>query len=87
MLPIAYWLDNQTLDIIRASLTQSRLVTEGWIERSAIEKLLSEHKLRRADHHVRIWMLMNLDAWFRIYWEGEKAVSAVGAGMIPQLAT
>jgi len=42
---------------------------------SAVERLLGEHLQRRADHHVRIWMLMNLDVWYRIYLSGERTAS------------
>jgi asparagine synthase (glutamine-hydrolysing) len=71
MFPVAYWLNAETLGLIRESLVDSPLVTEHWIEQTGVERLLSEHSQHRADHHVRIWMLMNLDAWFRIYVDGE----------------
>jgi len=31
-----------------------------------VDRLCGEHLAHRADHHVRIWMLLNLDAWCRI---------------------
>jgi asparagine synthase (glutamine-hydrolysing) len=71
MFPVAYWLNAETLGLIRESLVDGPLVTGGWIEQTGVERLLSEHNQHRADHHVRIWMLMNLDAWFRIYVDGE----------------
>jgi hypothetical protein len=67
MFPVAYWLNDKVLENIRASLLRGPLVTQGWIEPEGVERLLSEHRQRRADHHVRIWMLLNLDAWFCIY--------------------
>jgi asparagine synthase (glutamine-hydrolysing) len=76
MFPVAYWLNAETLELIHDCLAHGPLVTEGWIERLGIERLLAEHKQHRADHHVRIWMLMNLDAWFRIYVEGEDAIQS-----------
>ncbi len=73
MFPVAYWLHADALSAIQASLLKGPLITEGWIEPSAIERLLVEHKQHRADHHVRIWMLLNLEAWHRIYMCGEQA--------------
>jgi asparagine synthase (glutamine-hydrolysing) len=73
MFPVAHWLNTATLGPIRDSLVQSPLIAQGWIEASGVERLVSEHLQHRADHHVRIWMLMNLDAWFRIYVTGEKS--------------
>jgi asparagine synthase (glutamine-hydrolysing) len=74
MFPVAYWLNGKVLENIRAVLLQGPLVTQGWIEPAGVDRLLSEHQQRRADHHVRIWMLLNLDAWFRIYVAGQDAI-------------
>jgi asparagine synthase (glutamine-hydrolysing) len=71
MFPVAYWLNDRVLNDIRTSLLQGPLVKQNWIEPAAVERLASEHRQRRTDHHVRIWMLLNLDAWFRIYVERE----------------
>jgi asparagine synthase (glutamine-hydrolysing) len=71
MFPVAYWLNDRVLNDIKTSLLQGPLVKQNWIEPAAVERLASEHRQRRADHHVRIWMLLNLDAWFRIYVERE----------------
>jgi asparagine synthase (glutamine-hydrolysing) len=76
MFPVAYWLNNKTLEDVRKSLLEGPLVTEDWIQPAAVERLTSEHRQRRADHHVRIWMLLNLDAWFRIYVQGQDAIQA-----------
>jgi asparagine synthase (glutamine-hydrolysing) len=75
MFPVAYWLHAETIATIRTSLLQGPLVTEGWITPAAVERLLSEHAQHRADHHVRIWMLLNLDAWHRLYVSGTPTAS------------
>jgi asparagine synthase (glutamine-hydrolysing) len=72
MFPVAYWLDPSVLEAIRVPLLHGPLVSEGWIEGSAIERLFAEHLRHQSDHHVRIWMLLNLDAWHRIYIDGEQ---------------
>jgi asparagine synthase (glutamine-hydrolysing) len=73
MFPVAYWLSDQTLPAIRRSLVQGPAVRNGWIRADAVERLCSEHLAHRADHHVRLWMLLNLDAWSRIYLDNEAA--------------
>ena len=50
-----------------ATLARGHLVKEGWIERSAVARLVGQHAAGRTDHHVRIWMLLNLEAWYRLY--------------------
>ena len=75
MFPVAYWLHAETLATTRTSLLQGPLVAEGWVTPVAVERLLSEHAQHRADHHVRIWMLLNLDAWHRLYISGTPTAS------------
>jgi hypothetical protein len=45
-------------------------VKEGWFKKESIENLLSEHRSNRRDHHVRLWMLLNLEIWHQLYIEG-----------------
>jgi hypothetical protein len=45
-----------------------------------VDRLCAEHLAHRADHHVRIWMLLNLDAWCRIYLDGTAADSGLLTG-------
>jgi asparagine synthase (glutamine-hydrolysing) len=82
MFPVASWLSGDRLLDLRDQLLRGPLVSGDWIRASAIERLISEHEHRRTDHHVRIWMLLNLDTWLRIYVEGSSE-SAVAANMQP----
>ena len=80
MFPVAYWLSEHTLPAIRRRLMQGPVVRNGWIRTEAVERLCAEHLAHQADHHVRIWMLLNLDAWYQIYMEREAAGSSRAAG-------
>jgi asparagine synthase (glutamine-hydrolysing) len=80
MFPVAYWLTDQSLPDIRGRLVRGPAVQNGWIRAEAIDRLCAEHLAHRADHHVRIWMLLNLDAWYRIYMVSEAAGSSAAAG-------
>ncbi|MFQ5528722.1 MAG: asparagine synthase (glutamine-hydrolyzing) [Gemmatimonadota bacterium] len=72
MFPVASWLNGDTARRIADQLSEGPLVRAGWIDRQAPRTLMAEHQARRQDHHVRIWMLLNLDAWYRIYVEPER---------------
>ena len=39
--------------------------------------LLEEHLCGRADHNFRLWILLNLEIWHRLNWEG-LSVAAMG---------
>jgi asparagine synthase (glutamine-hydrolysing) len=70
MLPMAFWMRPEVLGQTRKALLEGPLVREGWVRATAIERLLDEHLRRRADHHVRIWMLISLDVWHREFFGG-----------------
>jgi asparagine synthase (glutamine-hydrolysing) len=76
MFPVAYWLTEQSLPEIRRRLVGGPAVRNGWIRAEAVDRLCAEHLAHRADHHVRIWMLLNLDAWYRIYLKDDAADSS-----------
>lgn len=70
MFPIAYWFRTDLFALVRQVLEGSHFVREGWFEREAIHRLLEEHRGRRNDHHVRLWMLLNLELWHQLYIQG-----------------
>jgi asparagine synthase (glutamine-hydrolysing) len=70
MLPIAYWFRTDLFPLISQMLEHSFFVKEGWFRRENIRQLLDEHRNNRYDHHVRLWMLLNLELWHQRYIQG-----------------
>ncbi|HUE99419.1 MAG TPA: asparagine synthase C-terminal domain-containing protein, partial [Anaerolineales bacterium] len=70
MLPIAYWFRTNLFPLISHTLENSHFVKEGWFNKESIQRLLAEHRSHRYDHHVRLWMLLNLELWHQLYIEG-----------------
>ena len=48
---------------------QSRFVELGWFQQQTMDKLLAEHLSGSMDHNFRLWMLLNLELWYRLYFE------------------
>jgi asparagine synthase (glutamine-hydrolysing) len=69
MFPVAYWFRNELYPFIEHFLLDSYFVREGIFRRAEVERLLEEHRQSRVDHHVRLWMLLNLELWRQIYIE------------------
>lgn len=67
MFPLAAWLRGPLFGFARRALTGGELVAAGWLRRPAVERLLGEHRRRRRDHHARLWMLLNLEIWYRLF--------------------
>jgi hypothetical protein len=36
-----------------------------------VDRLVQEHLADRADHHVRLWMILNVEIWYRLFVRGE----------------
>jgi asparagine synthase (glutamine-hydrolysing) len=70
MLPIAYWFRTDLYPLVSQTLENSHFVKEGLFKRVTIQRLLNEHRSNRHDHHVRLWMLLNLELWHQLYIEG-----------------
>jgi asparagine synthase (glutamine-hydrolysing) len=69
MFPIAYWFRTDLYPFITQTLTNSFFVREGLFSKDSIQRLLQEHRSRRYDHHVRLWMLLNLEIWHQLFIE------------------
>ena len=40
-----------------------------------LQQLLDEHLSGKRDHNFRLWILLNLEIWYRLYFEGETVES------------
>jgi len=69
--PWAYWLDGPQLNDIERMLLEPRTLERGLIERDAVRGLFAEHRGGRRDNGDRIWRLLNLETWQRVFLDGE----------------
>ena len=69
--PWAYWLAGPQLDDLESMLLEPRTLERGLIERDAVRKLFTEHRAGRRDNGDRIWRLLNLETWQRVFLDGE----------------
>jgi asparagine synthase (glutamine-hydrolysing) len=71
MFPLGYWMKGPLLPALRHLLAHSLLIEEGIFQRETIDRLVEEHLSDRADHHVRLWMILNVEVWYRMFVRGE----------------
>lgn len=81
MFPIAYWFRNELALMLEGYLLNSFFVREGIFRKSSVSRLIEEHRSGRVDHHVRLWMLLNLEIWHRMYIQGEE-ISSIENGLL-----
>ena len=67
--PIALWLRNDLAHFLRNLFAESRFVEAGIFDQKVIQKLLDEHLSGKVDHNFRLWILLNLELWYRMYFE------------------
>jgi asparagine synthase (glutamine-hydrolysing) len=78
MFPLGYWMKGPLLPVIQHLLANSRLIEEGIFRREPIDRLVAEHVAHKADHHVRLWMILNVEIWYRMYVRGERLEDLTG---------
>jgi asparagine synthase (glutamine-hydrolysing) len=71
MFPVAYWFKNELHPFLGRFLLDSSFVQEGLFRQESIVKLIEDHRHNRQDNHVRLWLLLNLEIWCRLYIEGQ----------------
>ena len=68
--PWDYWMAGPELARIEEMLLD-RCEPRGLFKREAVRSLFSEHRSGHRDHGNRIWRLLNLEIWQRVFVDGE----------------
>lgn len=84
MFPVAYWFEDELQPFLRATLSKARSVADGIFRAETVTRLLDEHRARKIDNHVRIWMILNFEIWYRLYVEAS-TVSQVREELVADL--
>ncbi len=69
--PFAGWTRTTWFGAVRDVLLDKRTRERGVIDAAATTRLLSDHQSGRIDGWDRIWMLLNLELWFRTFIDGD----------------
>lgn len=70
MFPLGNWMKGPLVPLLQQFISRSALVADGIFQREAMRRILEEHLAHRADHHARLWMLLNVELWYRMYRSG-----------------
>jgi hypothetical protein len=68
---LPYLLANEFKFLYKIFLNDSSLVRDGYLNKAAIDDLLTEHLSKKFDHGNRLWLLCNAEVWYRMYIENE----------------
>lgn len=69
-LPLKHWLRHDFAPLVRQLLPAGSLVNAGWFRADTITRLMDEHVSGQCDHTHRLWALLWLELWRRMFLEG-----------------
>ena len=69
--PLALWMKDELKIFLINLFKDPYFVKIGMFDHTFIHKILDEHLQGKRDHNFRIWILLNLELWYRMYFEGE----------------
>ncbi len=69
--PIKKWFQDRTFSDLREYLLGDRAGQRGLFRREYVENLLNSHTAGHEDQSDRLWSLLNLEIWHRIFIDGE----------------
>ena len=68
-LPLKHWLRADVAPLLGRMLPDGNLVKAGWFRGDEIQRLIAEHTSGAAEHTHRLWALLWLELWHRIFVE------------------
>ena len=69
--PWAYWLAGPQLDDLERMMLEPRTMERKLFRPEVLRRLFTEHRAHRRDHGNRIWRLLNLETWMRVFLDNE----------------
>jgi asparagine synthase (glutamine-hydrolysing) len=69
--PIDHWFRNRLKDYVYEVLLDDAAIHRGYFRPKGIEHILEEHARMGFNHSARIWALLSLELWHRIFIDGK----------------
>ena len=69
--PLGVWMRTDLRKFIGNLFEESRFIEHGIFDGDYVHSMIAEHMDGKADHNYRLWILINLEFWYRIYFEGD----------------
>ena len=73
--PVGDWFKGKLNSHLREVVLSKRALERGWFERAELIRLIKRHESGREDHTERLWALLFLEHWARVYLDGPPPLS------------
>jgi asparagine synthase (glutamine-hydrolysing) len=75
--PVGQWMRGAFWPIVEEFVLGPRALQRGFFQPSALRRIAEEHRAGAWEHGDRLWLLVNLEIWQRIFLDGER-VDSIG---------
>jgi asparagine synthase (glutamine-hydrolysing) len=75
--PLGIWMRTELRQFMQNLFAESRMIELGIFDAGYVRQLIDEHLSGRRDHNYRLWLLISLEVWYQMSFEG-KSVAAMG---------
>jgi asparagine synthase (glutamine-hydrolysing) len=69
--PLPTWINSELKPLIAEMLSRKAIERRGIFQPDAVERLLKDHAERKRDNALKIWGLLMLEVWYRMYIDRE----------------
>jgi asparagine synthase (glutamine-hydrolysing) len=70
--PLGTWLRGEFASVVDDLVLGPRARARGLFDEAALRRLVAEHRAGAAQHGDRLWLLMNLEIWQRVFLDGDE---------------
>jgi asparagine synthase (glutamine-hydrolysing) len=70
--PIGRWLRGQFRPLVDELVLGERALARGYFQREALARMAAAHRSGTENHAQRLWSLINLELWHRVFVDGEE---------------
>jgi len=81
--PVGGWLRGPFRPLLQEFVLGARALSRGRFDPSCLQRLVAEHVAGTANHGDRLWLLLNLEIWQRVFVEGQDPASLAPPGSRP----
>jgi asparagine synthase (glutamine-hydrolysing) len=71
-LPLGYWFKRELGEVTAGLFSRSALAEDGFLDREGLLGVLADHREKGINHSHRLWILLNLEVWYRIFIRKER---------------
>lgn len=66
-IPVEHWFRDELVTVLNKFLIEGKIIKIGWFDEGYVKSLARQHISGNGNHTHRIWSLLWLETWFRIF--------------------